>query len=178
MAPPHRRAPTASDRLTIYIGGRDERGEVTGLLINDERDPEHPIPIFAERGAFADTATSSRIIMVNGNRQKYDRTSGKLSVLTFDRYTLDLDTMRDAPGARSREAQERFLGELFFPPDELDATTYRSFIVEGHQRLTVPLTVFSFVMIPLASLLPAEFNRRAHLHRVLLPAPLPRLFPS
>src|SRR5438105_12005969 len=105
-----------SDKLTIYIGGRDERGEVTGLLINDERDPEQPLTIFAERGAFADAATGSRIIMVNGNRQKYDRASGKLSVLTFDRYTLDLDTMRDAPVVRFREAQERFLGELFFPP--------------------------------------------------------------
>src|SRR5437763_14068857 len=86
-----------SDKLTIYIGGRDERGEVTGLLIHDERDPEQPPTIFAERGAFADAAPGSRIIMVNGNRQKYDRASGKLSVLTFDRYTLDLDTMRDAP---------------------------------------------------------------------------------
>jgi lipopolysaccharide export system permease protein len=167
-----------SDKLTIYIGGRDERGEVTGLLINDERDPEQPITIFAERGAFADAAIGSRIIMVNGNRQKYDRASGKLSILTFDRYTLDLDTMRDAPGARFREAQERFLGELFFPPEELDAATYRSFIVEGHQRLTVPLTVFSFVMIPLACLLPGEFNRRGQLQRVLLAVAFALLFQS
>jgi lipopolysaccharide export system permease protein len=116
--------------------------------------------------------------MVNGNRQKYDRASGKLSMLTFDRYTLDLDTMRDAPGARFREAQERFLGELFFPPDELDATTYRSFIVEAHQRLTVPLTVFSFVMIPLACLLPGEFNRRGQLQRVLLAVAFALLFQS
>ena len=169
---------TVSDKLTIYIGGRDERGEVTGLLINDDRDPEQPLTIFAERGAFGDAATGSRIIMVNGNRQKYDRASGKLSVLTFDRYTLDLDTMRDTPGGRFREAQERFLGELFFPPKELDAATYRSFIVEGHQRLTVPLTVFSFVMIPLACLLPGEFNRRGQLQRVLLAVGFALLFQS
>jgi lipopolysaccharide export system permease protein len=167
-----------SDKLTIYIGGRNERGEVNGLLINDERDPEQPITIFAERGAFADTADGSRIIMVNGNRQKYDRANGKLSLLTFDRYTLDLDTMRDAPGVRFREAQERFLGELFFPPDELDPATYRSFIVEAHQRLALPLSVFSFVMIPLACLLPGEFNRRGQLRRVLLAVALALLFQS
>jgi len=167
-----------SDKLTIYIGGRNERGEVNGLLINDERDPEQPITIFAERGAFADTADGSRIIMVNGNRQKYDRANGKLSLLTFDRYTLDLDTMRDAPGVRFREAQERFLGALFFPPDELDPATYRSFIVEAHQRLALPLSVFSFVMIPLACLLPGEFNRRGQLRRVLLAVALALLFQS
>jgi lipopolysaccharide export system permease protein len=167
-----------SDKLTIYIGGRDERGEVTGLLINDDRDPEEPITIYAERGAFADVADGSRIIMVNGNRQKYERATGKLSVLTFDRYILDLDTMRDAPGVRFREAQERFLDELFLPPGELDAATYRSFIVEGHQRLTVPLTVFSFVMIPLACLLPGEFNRRGQVQRVLLAVAFALLFQS
>ena len=52
----------------------------------------------AERGAFADDEQISRIIMVNGSRQSYDRASGKLSVLTFDRYTLDLNLLRDAPG--------------------------------------------------------------------------------
>src|SRR5947209_10206265 len=45
---------TISSKLTIYIAGRDERGQVTGLLINDSRDPRQPVTIMAERGAFAD----------------------------------------------------------------------------------------------------------------------------
>ena len=169
---------TVTDKLTIYIGSRNERGEVLGVLINDERDPQQPVTIYAERGAFADAADGSRLIMVNGNRQSYERASGKLSVLTFDRYTLDLATMRDAPVVRFREAQERFLGELLFPPADLDASTYRGFIVEGHQRLAVPLSIFSFVMIPLACLLPGEFNRRGQLQRVLLAVSLALLFQS
>jgi lipopolysaccharide export system permease protein len=169
---------TISDKLTIYIGARNERGEISGVLINDERDPQQPVTIFAERGAFADSAEGSRIILVNGNRQRYERASGKLSVLTFDRYTLDLAMLRDAPVVRFREAQERFLGELFFPPADLDATNYRNFIVEAHQRLTIPLSIFSFVMIPLACLLPGEFNRRGQLKRVLLAVFLALVFQS
>ena len=159
---------TISDKLTIYIAGRNERGEVVGLLVNDDRDPQQPVTILAERGAFADSARGSRIIMVNGSRQRFDRATGKLSVLTFERYTLDLDTLRDAPVVRFRDAQERFLGELFWPPPEIDPLTRKSFYVEGHQRLVVPLSVFSFVAIPLACLLPGEFNRRGQLRRVLL----------
>src|SRR6202140_2057285 len=45
---------TISEKLTIYIGGRNERGEILGLLINDDRDPQQPVTIMAERGAFAD----------------------------------------------------------------------------------------------------------------------------
>lgn len=167
---------TISDKLTIYIGGRDERGQVTGLLISDDRDPQQPVTILAERGAFADDAQASRIIMVNGSRQSYDRAIGKLSVLTFDRYTLDLNLVRDAPGVRFRDAQERFLGELFWPPEQLGPAMRRSFQVEGHQRLLVPLSIFSFVMIPLACLLPGELNRRGQLRRVLLAVGIAFLF--
>jgi lipopolysaccharide export system permease protein len=159
---------TISDKLTIYVGSRNERGEVIGVLINDDRDPKQPVTIMAERGAFADSGNGSRLIMVNGNRQRFDRATGKLSVLTFDKYTLDLDMLRDAPGARFHEAQERYLDELLFPPPNLDPLTLRGFRLEAHQRLTVPLSVFSFVLIPLACLLPGEFNRRGQLKRVLL----------
>ena len=105
-----------------------------------------------------------------------DRQTGKLSVLTFERYTLDLAMMRDAPLVRFRDGQERFLGELFWPPADLDASTRDSFLLEGHQRLALPLSVFSFVMIPLACLLPGELNRRGQLSRVLLAIGLALLF--
>jgi lipopolysaccharide export system permease protein len=158
---------TISDKLTIYIGGRNDRGEVIGLMIDDERDPNNPVTLLAERGAFADTGGGARIIMINGDRQQYDRNTGKLSVLTFERYVLDLDMMREAPEARAREAQERYLGELFFPPPDVDLSTRDVYLIEGNERLTVPLTAFSFALIPLACLLPGEFNRRGQLKRVL-----------
>ncbi len=167
---------TISNKLTIYAAGRDEHGEVTGLLINDDRDPQQPVTILAERGAFADTAQGSRIVMVNGSRQRYDRATGKLSVLTFDRYTLDLDTLRDAPTVRFRDAQERFLGDLFSPPAGLDPVMRAGFLVEFHQRMIVPLSVFSFAIIPLACLLPGELNRRGQLRRALLAVGLAFLF--
>ena len=158
---------TVSDKLTIYIGARNDRGEVIGLMIDDERDPKNPVTILAARGAFADTGGGSRIIMIDGDRQQYDRATGKLSVLTFDRYVLDLDQMREAPEARAREAQERYLNELFFPPEDIDPGMRDVYLVEGNERLTEPLTAFGFALIPLACLLPGEFNRRGQLKRVL-----------
>lgn len=159
---------TISDKLTIYIRGRDERGELVGLLINDNREPHRPVTILAERGVFADTPAGSRIVMVNGNRQQFDPETRKLSLLTFDRYTLDLDSLHDAPVIRFREAQERFLDELFFPAPEIDPTLRLIFSVEAHQRILIPLSTLSFCLIPLVCLLPGEFNRRGQLRRVLL----------
>ena len=167
---------TIADKLTIYIRGRNERGEVVGLMIDDRRDLARPITILAERGAFVDSAAGSRIVMVNGNRQQFDVHAGKLSVLTFERYTLDLDTLHDAPVVRFREAQERFLGELLFPPADADAELRHSFLVEAHQRILIPLSAFSFALIPLACLLPGQLNRRGQLQRALLAIALAFVF--
>src|SRR6201982_2303491 len=45
---------TISDKLTISVRNRDDRGEVVGLLINDSRNPQRQVTIIAERGAFVD----------------------------------------------------------------------------------------------------------------------------
>jgi lipopolysaccharide export system permease protein len=42
------------------------------------------------------------------------------------------------------------------------------FTVEAHQRILIPLSTLSFCLIPLACLLPGEFNRRGQLKRALL----------
>lgn len=159
---------TISDKLTFYIRNRDEHGEVVGLLINDNRDPTRPVTILAERAAFVDMPSGSRIVMVNGDRQQYDKKAHKLSVLTFDRYTLDLDALHDAPGVRFREPQERLLNELLFPPAGMDRASRHAFAIEAHQRIVVPLSAFSLALIPLICLLPGEFNRRGHSKRVFL----------
>jgi lipopolysaccharide export system permease protein len=159
---------TIADKLTIYIRSRDDRGEVTGLLIHDNREPKRPVTILAERGLFAETPAGSRIVMANGNRQQFDTEARKLSLLTFEHYTLDLDSLHDAPVVRFREAQERFLDELFFPPPETDPALRSSFLVEAHRRLLVPLSAFTFCLIPLVCLLPGEFNRRGQLARALV----------
>ena len=167
---------TISDKLTIYVRSRDDRGEVTGLLINDSRNPQRHVTIVAERGAFVDSPAGSRIVMVNGNRQQFDTETRKLSLLTFESYTLDLDTLHDAPVVRFREPQERFMDELFFPPKDVDSSLRQGFVVEAHQRILVPLSAFSFSLIPLACLLPGELNRRGQLKRVLLAIGLAFLF--
>jgi lipopolysaccharide export system permease protein len=167
---------TISDKLTIYVRSRNDRGEVIGLLINDSRNPQRQVTIVAERGAFVDSPAGSRIVMVNGNRQEFDAETRKLSLLTFDSYTLDLDAVHDAPVIRFREAQERFLDELFSPPEDADISLRQGFLVEGHQRLLVPLSAFSFALIPLACLLPGELNRRGQLKRILLAIGIAFLF--
>ncbi len=158
---------TLSESLTIYVRSRDANGELVGLLVHDTRDPSKPVTIIAERGAFVDTDGGPRVLMVNGGRQQLDGATGKLSVLSFEKYTLDLASFRDAPGARDRQPDERYLHELLWP-GEGQRADQASLLIEANLRLVNPLTALAFAAIPVACLLTGEFNRRGQTRRVML----------
>ncbi len=156
-----------SDSLTIYVRAREANGELVGLLIHDSQTRTKPITFVAERGAIVEAEGGPRMLMVNGSRQQRDTETDKLSVLTFEKYTLDLAGFRDAPGIRDPEPDERFLGELLFPPEGRPVDT-RRLMVEANLRLVTPLTALAFAAIPIACLLPGEFNRRGQTRRILV----------
>jgi len=160
---------TISDRLMVYVKSRDDNGELVSILIYDSRQPDKPVTVFAERGAIANTPEGPRLLMVNGTRQQRDETNGHLSVLTFDKYTLELAELTDAPGARDRQVDERYTGELVSTIASSDNAEWRrAALVELNMRLAGPLAPLTLALLPLACLLTGDFNRRGQTQRVLL----------
>ena len=162
---------TVSDGVTVYIRSRESDGELRGIIVHDSRDPQRAVTLMAERGILAQAEEGPRVIMVNGNRQQVEHDSGKLSLLYFDRYSVDIGK----PGAgvdaetRWREPRERFIFELLFPGDSpMDRQNYNRLIAEGHTRLTSPLYALVFAFIALAALLSGDYNRRGQGQRILI----------
>lgn len=157
---------TLSDQLTVYVKSRDSAGDLSSLLIYDTRDPQKPVTVFAERGALVNTPEGPRILMVNGTRQIRDQATGRLSVLTFEKYTLDLAALSDAPGVRERQSDERTIDELL--QTDKDGQIPVQSIVELNMRIARPLAALTMAALPVACLLTGEFNRRGQSRRVLL----------
>ena len=106
--------------------------------------------------------------MKNGNRQQMERGSGRLSLLYFDSYTVELALLEQRLARRWREPKERFLDELLFPDDSgIDQKNHNELVAEGHQRLASPFYSIAFVLIALAALLSGEFNRRGQVRRIV-----------
>ena len=105
------------EKMTVYIRQRESSGELLGVLVQDETDPKKQVTMVAERGALVRGEDGPKVLMVNGNRQMVDRNRNQLSLLYFDRYTLDLGSAKSEDAPRFREAQERFIDELFSPGD-------------------------------------------------------------
>src|SRR6185437_16124009 len=121
----------------------------------------------AEHGAFVETKQGPRLVMAKGSRQIFDNATGHLSVLSFDRYTLDLDRYRETVGIRDRQPEELYLHELFVPRPGESALARQARLVELNFRLINPLSALALGAIPLIFLLTGEFNRRGQLFRVL-----------
>ena len=157
---------TLSKGVTVYIRGR-EGGTLNGILVHDARDRERPVTMMAERGRLVRTGEGPRFILINGHRQRIDRDSSRLSMLNFERYTMDLGEFGQSGGDRWREPRERFIDELFNPVDRREERMRAKFLSEAHGRIVSPLFTFALVMIGLAALLSGSFNRRGQWRRVL-----------
>jgi len=153
--------------LTIYVRGREPSGDLLGILVHDARDAKRSITMMAERGVMLHTGEGPRFVMVQGNRQERDTASGQVSMLYFDRYTLDLGRITSAAPNRWREAGERFLPELLAPGNDRDDLNNRGkFLAEAHHRLASPLTAIVFALIAAACYLTGPYDRRSDWRRV------------
>jgi lipopolysaccharide export system permease protein len=122
----------------------------------------------AESGALVRTEAGSRIVLLNGNSQRFDSDRDAVSFLAFEKNSLDLDlAVGVAPGGRKRGPEEMFLWELFRPAPDGGAlpTPYKA---EGHSRIVSPLLALGFVVTALAILLSGDFTRRGQGPRVVL----------
>lgn len=159
------------DNVTIYVRSRHEGEELSGILIQDDRQPDKSVTLMAELGKLIYTAEGPRVILQQGNRQEVDRRSGRVSLLYFDRYTLDLSSLERRISDRWRDPAERSLSDLFsLRAEDADERFVREFRAEAHYRIASTGQVLAVVLIGLVVLLYGEFNRRGYFWRMLIAA--------
>jgi lipopolysaccharide export system permease protein len=152
---------TVGSGLTVYVRARDPEGALLGILVHDGRDPARPATMMAEQGALIRTEQGPRLVLAEGNRQQVDGAGGQLSMLYFDRYTLDLGPFVQSGESHWLEPGERYLSELLQPGDTPDDVANAGRMrAEAHDRLTAPLYGLAFALIGLAAVFCGEFNRR------------------
>jgi lipopolysaccharide export system permease protein len=160
---------TIADDITVYVRARRETGELSGIIVHDNRDPRQEVTLIAERGALVVTEAGPRVFMQNGNRQSRDKSTGRTSLLYFDRYTVDLGGSKSAAQRVWRDQNELFLFELLNPTEqETLPRNFNEYIAEGHSRLTAPLLGLALPLLGLAVLLRGEFSRRGQTWRILI----------
>jgi lipopolysaccharide export system permease protein len=157
---------TIGENITVFVRNRTDAGDLEGIMVHDARDTP-PVTLMAERGAIVESESGPRVLLIDGSRQSVDREQGRLSMLYFDRYTVDIGQLNEAVGDRWRQPEERYLHNLLWPDQSRRDQTYANeLIAEGHRRLQFPLYTLAFAGIGLATVLSGEFSRRGQTRRI------------
>ncbi|WP_207476234.1 LPS export ABC transporter permease LptF [Arenibaculum pallidiluteum] len=158
--------------VTVYVRRREPNGELWGLVIHDSRIKERPVTLIAERGVASEGPDGGqRVLVFDGQRQSVDRATGRLSVLYFDRYALDIVSLDRSGQPRVPDPREQSLGELLDARDSAgDAAVRNRLVVELHQRLSAPFASLAFALVGSVALLTGEFNRRGQVRRIVAAA--------
>lgn len=157
---------TANDELTFYA--RDSiGGQLRGILISDNRDPNSSVDYLAQSGAIISIDGSTAIVMNKGQRQELDGNNA-LTILDFDKYTFDLSPFLKEEADLNLKASDMYLFELF----NIDETNYRQlqererFLAEGFARLTTPLLNIAMALFAVIAVLGGDFSRRGYARRI------------
>jgi lipopolysaccharide export system permease protein len=155
--------------LTVYVRKRDQDGTLHGIMVDDERSPADQATIIAEAGRIVPGPLGPRVVLFNGTRQELDAKTGRLNLLTFSENVINLAETSSDEDSRFRDDSEVSIHDLLHPPhDEVRLQDIPKWRAEAYRRLTEPLTVISYALVALASVLTGAFRRHGGLARPMI----------
>ena len=77
------------ENYTVYARDKDAQGNFLGILIFDASQKDKSTTLMAEKGILFNETEGSHLLLINGNRQENDITTGKPAILYFDRYIVE-----------------------------------------------------------------------------------------
>ena len=155
--------------LTMFIGKRQQDGELEDIFVHDARNPENAINISASSGFF-DLSTSPPVLtMYDGTRTEMRKNAGRATVLEFSSYTLTLTRDIISPPPRYQDYNEMSISTLL--RGEHQSSKYaREMVAEGHYRMTAPLLGLSLLMMGAALVLHGRHPRGGGRWRYMMAA--------
>jgi lipopolysaccharide export system permease protein len=136
--------------LVIYVDHYSVgQNTMSGILIQDERDPKTPTTIFAEQGLIerVPASKSLRLFLKNGGIHRIVDSSG-YQLLEFDDYQLTINLVTTTKEMTKNE-QDMTFTELqdFLRTHTVDDKERRDTLIEFHRRFSLPFACFAFALV-------------------------------
>ncbi|WP_349369811.1 LPS export ABC transporter permease LptF [Salinarimonas sp.] len=147
----------------ITFSYRDRAGDaLLGIFLQDSRDPQRVVVYVAERGLVAESDGASYLILDKGSIHRQQGSRGDGSIVTFERYAIDLAAFGPEQGAILYKPREQSTAALFSPDpeDPYYKVVPGRFRAELHDRLTSWLYPLAGVAIAFAALGQAVTTRQ------------------
>jgi len=162
--------------ITVYLRETGNPGEMFGVFIQDERDPEQVVTYTAERALLIRDDEGTRLVMFDGIAQSQTTEAAQaqsedLSILRFQQLAYDLTKLEATGRSRARKPSEMYLPRLL-TINEKDARPrgIGDFRAEAHEALSSPLYVLALPLLAVAFVVSAGFRRQGFAGRIILAA--------
>ena len=158
--------------VTIYLRTAGDAGEMLGVFIQDERNPDQEVTYTAERAVLVRDGDETRLVMFDGIAQTSDHgTNDNLSILRFEQLAYDLTNVGNKTGQRALKPSEMYISRLLtITPEEGSPRPIGDYRGEAHEALSSPLYVFALPMLAVAFIISAGFRRQGFAGRIVLAA--------
>lgn len=156
------------DKITIYTKKRDDKNNLRGILINDQRNQDFSITLTAEFGNLIAKNDSVFLKLRNGTLQRYNLKSQKNEILKFDEYIFNLNDKNHESFNFRWKPNERFINELIYPSENLSAKDLEKINSEIHKRVNDPLISFIFAIIISSSIFGIKISRKGNFFNSVL----------
>ena len=161
------------DDVYVQIAEKLPGGRLGGIFLSDQRDETTDQVYYARYGTFIESGGNDVLILSDGELHRKDTDSGKVSVIRFAAYGLDLSEIRGRSNApQTYYAKERPTSFLLNPDpnDEMFKQDPGLFTREIHKRFTLWIYPLMFGLITVYFLGKAHSNRHEQAWSVITAA--------
>lgn len=147
----------------ITFSYRDKAGDaLLGIFLQDSRDPARVVVYIAERGIVTDHDGGTYLLLEQGNIHRQQDGRGDGSIVTFERYAVDLAAFGPEQGVVFYKPREQSTAALLSPDpnDPYFQAVPGRFRAELHDRLTAFLYPLAGIAIAFAALGQAVTTRQ------------------
>jgi lipopolysaccharide export system permease protein len=140
--------------ITFHFRERGRDGALNGLFIQDKREAGKTVVYLAEKGVVTDYDGQSYLTLSNGSVHRQQKDSRDSSIVTFERYAVDLAAFSPPDGDVIYKPRERSTSQLLFPDatEALYKVQKGRFRAELHDRLSAWLYPIALALIAFAAL--------------------------
>lgn len=148
--------------ITFHYRERGPGGALMGIFLQDRREKDKVSVYIAERGVTVDVDGQSFLVLERGTIQRQQPNSRDSSIVSFDRYAIDLSAFGGDGEQVVYKPRERTTMELLFPNREEFYFQFQEgrFRAELHDRLSAPFYPLALMLIAFAALGEARTTRQ------------------
>ena len=161
------------DGLTIFITDTGRPGEMTGIFLNDQRDPERPVTYSAERARLVREGMEARLVMLEGVALASGGSGAAADGRALRPVRLRPERAHPRPGGRARAPAVGIPGARAPAPvrrrcSRAAATRSPTYVAEAHYKISMPILAAIYPMIALVTLLAGGYRRAGFGKRVVV----------